>query len=172
MFNACLNLVGHKGAGKTSLATRLMGRDFNPDLESTKGISIHFVQSRFKKNEQKIEKWEETSLDSSSYMTDFSHAVLARLKSTKLRRRRRRSTPNLMVAAASAKNSSTTESNHDLKQLGDKTLQQAIKPPEKCSEMSNAEVNCDKRIDVNNTQDQKKQALRKIKQRGKKEASK
>ena len=114
VFNACLNLVGHKGAGKTSLANRLMGKEFNPDVESTEGISIHFVKSTFKKNEKKMEKWNETTQDSSTYMKDFSHAILARLKSTKLRRRRR-STPNQMVAAASAKNSSNTESGHDIK---------------------------------------------------------
>ena len=153
VLNACLNLVGHRGAGKTSLATRLMGKEFNADVQSTEGISIHFVQSRFKKNEQKMEKWDETSLDYSSYMTGFSHAVLARLKSTKLRRRR--FTPNQMVATA-AKNSSITESGHDIKQPRENTLQQAIKSPEKSSKMSNAEGNSDEQMDANNTQDQTK----------------
>ena len=154
VFDACLNLVGHCGAGKTSLATRLMDKEFNPDVQNTEGISIHLVKSIFKKNEQKMAKWDETYLDSSSYIKDFSRAVLTRLKSTKLRRRR--ATPNQMVAAKSAKRSSNTESGHDVEKSEDKTSQQAIKPQEESSEMSNSEVNSDEQINTINTQDQTK----------------
>ena len=88
VFHARMNLVGHHEAGMTSLVTRLMGQDLKEDVQSTESISIQLLKSAFNMNEKKMGKWSETTLDSSSYMKDFSHAVLSRVKSIKLRKRR------------------------------------------------------------------------------------
>ena len=45
VFNACINLVGHHKAGMTSLAIRLMGKDFREDVHSTDGPFCHTSSS-------------------------------------------------------------------------------------------------------------------------------
>ena len=88
VFNARVNLVGHREAGKTSLANRLLGNEFREDVQSTENISVHFVKSKFKKNEMYSENWIEKTLDKSNFLEDFSPTVLAKIKSisTKLRK--------------------------------------------------------------------------------------
>ena len=79
MFNACLNLVEHREAGKTSLATRLMGKKFKEDVQSTEGISTHLIKSTAKKDHATVgSKWSETTMDVTSLNQTFSHSVLAR----------------------------------------------------------------------------------------------
>ena len=39
-----MNLVGFHEAGKTSLAKRLMGNDFDADVKSTEGIALHYIK--------------------------------------------------------------------------------------------------------------------------------
>ena len=50
VFLARMNLVGFHEAGKTSLAKRLMGKDFDADVESTEGIALHYITSTFQRN--------------------------------------------------------------------------------------------------------------------------
>ena len=47
VFLARMNLIGFHEAGKTSLAKRLMGKDFDANEASTEGISLHCIKSTF-----------------------------------------------------------------------------------------------------------------------------
>ena len=75
-----MNLVGHREAGKTSLAIRLMGQEFSEDIDNTEGVAIHHIESNFNKTEVKGSTWNETKVNIIQLLKDFSHAVLARTK--------------------------------------------------------------------------------------------
>ena len=75
MFNARMNLVGHREAGKTSLVTRLIGEELN-QTRSTEGINIYHIRSVVNKEDS----WEESNIDTEGLIKDFSHAILARSK--------------------------------------------------------------------------------------------
>ena len=77
MFDVSLNLVGHPEAGKTSLATRLMGKQFKEDVQSTEGIAIHHIKSYLERNMLESTNWEEIAISKMGLMMDFSQAVLA-----------------------------------------------------------------------------------------------
>ena len=65
MFLARMNLVGFHEAGKTSLAERLMGKEFNANVKSTEGVSIHYIKSNFNKSSAVCEDWKESEQDAS-----------------------------------------------------------------------------------------------------------
>ena len=146
VFNASMNLVGHHEAGMTSLATRLMGQEFKEDVQSTGAISIHHLKSTFSINEDKMGKWSKTTLDSSSYMKDFSHAVLA--KSMKLRKRR--ATQKQKIPPPDKNVTS------DKQKLGEESSQQQKKFTTNSLGMSECELNTDDQKKTNTTQDQTK----------------
>ena len=58
VFLARMNLVGFHEAGKTSLSKRLMGKDFDANVKSTEGVSIHYIRSTFNETD-----WKETEQD-------------------------------------------------------------------------------------------------------------
>ena len=60
VFLARLNLVGFHEAGKTSLAKRLMGKDFDANVKSTEGVSVHYIKSNFNKSSADGEDWNES----------------------------------------------------------------------------------------------------------------
>ena len=60
VFLARMNLVGFHEVGKTSLAKRLMGKNFDDKEKSTEGIAIHHITSTFNKRTSSGGSWEET----------------------------------------------------------------------------------------------------------------
>ena len=88
VFNARVNLVGLRGSGKTSFLNKLMGKAFKEDIQSTEGISIHHIKSKFKMNEKTTEEWIEKTLDKSSFLEDFSPVALARIKTLSIKTRK------------------------------------------------------------------------------------
>ena len=148
-----MNLVGHHEAGMTSLATRLMGQEFREDVQSTEAISIHHLKSTFSINEQKMGKWSKTTLDSSSYMKDFSQAVLSRVKSIKLRERRATQKQKLPPPD---KNVTNTKSGSDIQKPGEESSHQEKKLTTNNIGMSESELNSDDQKKTNTTQEQTK----------------
>ena len=71
-------LAGYSEAGKTSLANRLLGKEFNGDEEkSTEGIALHRIESTFnnKVKQKKGGMWTEKPINTSDLRSIFSHAV-------------------------------------------------------------------------------------------------
>ena len=62
MFLARMNLVGFHEAGKTSLAKRLLGDEFDMKEESTEGIALHYIESKFNKDTERGESWVKSEL--------------------------------------------------------------------------------------------------------------
>ena len=62
VFLARMNLVGFHEAGKTSLAKRLMGKDFDANVKSTDGISLHYIKSTFQRNNLTGKQWNEADI--------------------------------------------------------------------------------------------------------------
>ena len=62
MFLARMNLVGFHEAGKTSLAKRLMDKDFDANEKSTEGIALHSIKSTFDKDKLIGNYWKETDI--------------------------------------------------------------------------------------------------------------
>ena len=92
VFNACVNLVGHREAGKTSLATRMMGKEFKQDVKSTEGVSMHLIKSTVKPNLIEGSMWNETTQDSSDLLKHFSHAVLLKARQISVKQKINKST--------------------------------------------------------------------------------
>ena len=148
-----MNLVGHHEAGMTSLATRLMGQEFREDVQSTGAISIHHLKSTFNINEDKMGKWSKTTFDSPNYMKDFSHAVLSRVKSIKMRKRR---TTQKQKLPPPDKNVTNTKSGYDIEKPGEENSQQPKKLTTNSLGMNDSELNSDDQKKTNTTQDQTK----------------
>ena len=62
VFLARMNLVGFHEAGKTSLAKRLMGKDFDANVKSTEGVALHYVTSAFVRNKLTGKQWNEADI--------------------------------------------------------------------------------------------------------------
>ena len=81
VFNARMILAGYSEAGKTSLATKLLGGKINvKKKKSTEGIVLHRIESTFnnKEEQKKGGKWTEKSINTSDLRSIFSHAVWTR----------------------------------------------------------------------------------------------
>ena len=77
-FRARINIIGHSGAGKTTLTRRLLGeayRKIQEDLESTDGIHTHLIKIDPEKIQQ---KWTEKQLDTRELFSEFQQEVLSR----------------------------------------------------------------------------------------------
>ena len=92
VFNACMNLVGHRDGGKTSLANRLMEKEFKQDVQSTEGVSMHLIKTTVKPNLLHGSMWNETSQDPYDLQKQFSHAVLMRAKQMSVKQEMKKST--------------------------------------------------------------------------------
>ena len=77
VFLARMNFVGHCEAGKTSLATRLTGKEFEEDIQSIEGVAIHRIKSTINKFDLKGAEWKEDRLDPDQLLKNFSHAILS-----------------------------------------------------------------------------------------------
>ena len=81
VYNARMILAGYSEAGKTSLATKLLGSEINVDeRKSTEGIALHRIESTFnnEKGQEKGGRWVEKSLNTSDLKSIFSYAVWSR----------------------------------------------------------------------------------------------
>ena len=130
-----------------------MGQEIREAVQSTGGISIHLLKSTFNINEQKMGKWSKATLDSSSYKKDFSHAVLSRVKSIKLRKRKATQKQKLPPPDQNVTN---TKSGSDIQTSGEENFQQPKKLTTNILGMSESEVNSDDQKQTNTTQDQTK----------------
>ena len=93
VFNARVNLVGLRDSGKTSLLNRLMGKAFKKGVESTQGISILRIKSKFKQSEMIAEEWIEKPLEKSSFLEDFSPEAVDRINKISTKTRKMSSIP-------------------------------------------------------------------------------
>ncbi len=77
-YRARINIIGHSGAGKTSLTRRLLGQKFQKEEESTDGIETHRIE--FNVNESPLDHivWSEAELDPVKLVAIFSEDVLER----------------------------------------------------------------------------------------------
>ena len=76
--------MGHSEAGKTSFIDRLLGKEFQPQRESTEGIQTHFVESFFSKKDVVSNMWTETIFGAGKLEKDFHESLLANIKSKEL----------------------------------------------------------------------------------------
>ena len=74
-----MDLVGHKGGGKTSLLNRLTGNPFFDIIDSTEGINIKVTSSTFDANDE-TEAWEESSPDEVIDFKDFNQVVTSKAR--------------------------------------------------------------------------------------------
>ena len=71
VVNARMALAGYHGAGKTSVATRLMGKKLDVEKsQSTEGIAMHRIKSKLIGG-----KWETTKLSTADLWNDFACGV-------------------------------------------------------------------------------------------------
>ena len=76
VFNARMTLAGYHGAGKTSVATRLMGDRLDIEKsQSTEGIAMHKIKSKLKEG-----KWEKTKSSTTDLWKDFTCGVLTKTR--------------------------------------------------------------------------------------------
>ena len=81
VYNARIILAGYSGGGKTSLANRLLGQKINVDeRNSTEGIALHRIESRFNRREMKGAEWDKKELNSEDLKNDFNHGLVAILQ--------------------------------------------------------------------------------------------
>ena len=82
VFNARLILVGYAKAGKTSLAHRLLGEDFDEHEPRTEGIALHRIESVFnrKKEETEAGKWGKKELNIMDLLSEFKYGVFEEIK--------------------------------------------------------------------------------------------
>ena len=69
-----MDVVGHKGGGKTSFLNRLKGKPFDKVIESTEGIATQLVKSRFGSQDE-IEPWIDSSNSQVVDFKDFNKVV-------------------------------------------------------------------------------------------------
>ncbi len=72
-YRARINIIGHSGAGKTSLTRRLLGQKFQKEEESTDGIETHRIEFDLKQvqGEKSEEEGQETSWKESVLKTEL-----------------------------------------------------------------------------------------------------
>jgi len=86
-------LIGHNGAGKTSLKKSFLGQPFDPDEESTDGIEVD--RSKFKIDVDQVKDWQ--SSDETPSVSQFTEE-LARMLVRKVDAKSEKK-PNLVVQA-------------------------------------------------------------------------
>ncbi len=74
-FRARINIVGHSGAGKTTLTKRLLGKAFMDQYNPTDGIEMHLV--KFDPEELK-QTWEEEQSKADDLSKEFNKEILSR----------------------------------------------------------------------------------------------
>ncbi len=77
-YRARINIIGHSGAGKTSLTRRLLGQKFQKEEESTDGIETHRIEFDLKKGDKS--SWRERELNTETLMESFKQEFQLRQK--------------------------------------------------------------------------------------------
>ena len=78
-YRARINIIGHSGAGKTSLTRRLLGKSFQKNEESTEGIETHRIEFSIDKEERATKRtWVEAQLRPEELVQTFNQDVLQR----------------------------------------------------------------------------------------------
>ena len=77
VYNARMILAGYSEAGKTSLAKRLLGNEFNDNEKRTEGIALHHIESTFNNNEKQKKggRWVRKNINTSHLNSIFSDAI-------------------------------------------------------------------------------------------------
>ncbi len=73
-YRARINIIGHSGAGKTSLTRRLLGQKFHEDEESTDGIETHRIE--FDLGNSVLSEWLQAELNPKQLSKLFTLNVL------------------------------------------------------------------------------------------------
>ncbi len=79
-YRARINIIGHSGAGKTSLTRRLLGHKFQKEEESTDGIETHRIEFNLtdELNKRKELIWQEAKLKTEKLEAIFNEDVIGR----------------------------------------------------------------------------------------------
>ncbi len=75
-YRARINIIGHSGAGKTSLTRRLLGQKFQDNEQSTDGIETHRIEFDLKKSPLDPVVWSEAEMSTEQLSGQFNAAVL------------------------------------------------------------------------------------------------
>ncbi len=75
-FRARINIIGHSGAGKTSLTRRLLGKEFVEKHDSTDGIETHRIEFDLDESPFNSQEWSETELKTEQLSEQFNVEVL------------------------------------------------------------------------------------------------
>ncbi len=76
---ARINIIGHSGAGKTSLTRRLLGQKFQEKEESTDGIETHRIEFDLEVDDKEKHSWLEAHLNITDLVREFSEHVFTRV---------------------------------------------------------------------------------------------
>ncbi len=74
-YRARINIIGHSGAGKTSLIRRLLGQKFQKDEESTDGIETHRIEFDLNDSPLGSHKWTEAELSTKDLSQEFQNTL-------------------------------------------------------------------------------------------------
>ncbi len=77
-YRARINIIGHSGAGKTSLTRRLLGKSFQRREKTTEGIATHRVE--FVTEESAKQTWTEAELDTEDLVREFCKEVSLKIQ--------------------------------------------------------------------------------------------
>ena len=120
-----MNLVGFHEAGKTSLARRLMGQDFDPSGKSTEGIVLHYIKSAFNKMDKTGGRWTRTTddqnkvfLEETKQSPDLSHTVSASCEDNTDKKVTKQLDPTNLATASPQSNENETLT-YDVKTIPD-----------------------------------------------------
>ena len=83
-YRARINIIGHSGAGKTSLTRRLLGQEFHENEESTDGISTHRIEFDLMNDSDGSNDWKEAGLKTDELALEFNREVLRRKNELKI----------------------------------------------------------------------------------------
>ncbi len=79
-YRARIKVIGHSGAGKTSLTRRLLGQKFQEKEESTDGIETHRIEFDLYESPDSLNSWVEADLKPEKLAAHFSREVFQRKK--------------------------------------------------------------------------------------------
>ena len=80
VFLARMNLVGFHEAGKTSLAKRLLGEEFDPREESTEGIALYYIESTFNKDTHRVSSWNKADITADDLHKEVMKQMVSHLE--------------------------------------------------------------------------------------------
>ncbi len=79
-YRARINIIGHSGAGKTSLTRRLLGQNFQKNENSTDGIETHRIEFDLHESSHGCSLWSKEELKTSQLVKTFNDEVYRLVK--------------------------------------------------------------------------------------------